>query len=50
MDYTNDDAVLDPLAEEAVEEIVEGEETDAEDEGAYSVYDVGADGEIEEAL
>jgi hypothetical protein len=55
MDY-NDDGVVDPLlaADDEVDEVVEGEEGATTEEGeetkSASVWDIGADGEIEEAV
>ena len=50
MDYTNDDTLIDPLVAD-VEEVLDPEAELPEDteDNNFSVYDVNADGEIEEA-
>jgi hypothetical protein len=48
MDYTNDDALLDPLVDDPLETPVLDAEDDGvsdEEEGALSAYDVSADDE-----
>jgi len=51
MDFTNDDTIDPLLAEETEETPTEGEEglEDEEEKTASSVWDINADGEIEEA-